>query len=320
MRRNLAPVFLLSMSSVSCGGIPLNQAYVPPLPEPLYAKHDTTLTRSIAATQSANANDRTNNHGLLPANGESLSSTTSESTPKSTATSSNSNSKVSSDAQANSPADLNNASVFPQAKVKNTSPTVSSVSVTPVNNANATPSTVPNSETNSLANPKVVFGKAKTPVKNAQALFDQGHYQQAIDQIKHSEQSNQKLLASAYQALIQQYDRAGDLEAVRATMENYLSDLPSVKHANSAQTTKQDLSLSNNSAKTKHKMSAKQKKQIASLNFKAAYDYQAREFDRAKVSWHKVLKLDPKNSEALQGLDNIRKWEAFLSKIPPSSN
>jgi len=267
----LFALFLLA----GCGAIPLNYAYVPPKPEPPPAPAPAAMATSI--TEPA------------PPQAPSASATASAiSNTAATQATEQAVSELKHTQQAQATANLSaNTSLNTNSVQQNTA-------------IHSMPAVTPQ--------PPVQIGPTMAtpaPELNAQALFENGRYLEAIDKIKNSEKNNNKLLAQSYQKLIKQYEQAGNKEAALKALENYLSDIPSAKKEKKP-----------DSKQHKHSLSAKQKNSIKELNFKAAIFYQAREFDHAKGRWNQVLKIDPKNADALAGLEKIRKWEEFLSKIP----
>jgi len=173
------------------------------------------------------------------------------------------------------------------------------------------------SSTTSPQPPSTLAGPQAIPEPSAETLFEDGRFLEAIDKIKHSENENHKLLALAYQKLIKQYQQAGDKKAAQQAIENYLSDIAtSIKQEEI--TAKASAPPGKKTAENPSNLSltSKQKKTVKSLSFDAAVNYQAREFEQARLLWNKVLKLDPKNIDALEGLEKIKKWEKFLSEIP----
>lgn len=168
----------------------------------------------------------------------------------------------------------------------------------------------PTSKAEQAAKPSL----AANPVnnKNAQALIDQGNYQQAITQLKSSHSKDTKLLALAYQKLIQHYQKQGDKLRAEQTLVNYINDIPGDVTSRS-EATKKKQALEKQTKPRKAKTISKLTLQkVKRLNLEAAENYQARNFEGAKANWDSVIKMDPRNNEALAGLEKLKQWEQWL--------
>ena len=185
---------------------------------------------------------------------------------------------------------------------------------------------------------------ASPTVETSQTLIDKGLYEEAVVFIKRNEPHNRKLLASVYQRLIQKYSNMGEKTLARQTTEAFLAEFenldPGANSGSKNKTPTDQLSRNRkkiskpaspatvnkaNRLSVDDKLSAVQPvsktitpvnlKKIEKLNYQAAYQYQARDFPNAKSLWKNVLQLDPKNAEALAGLEKLKKWEQFLEKM-----